>query len=84
MINSDFFAADEESVDLSSQLETSISVGEHAFSQMQGDLDQQRLLGERPLNDPLSDIMVKEIQHQERSVFFFGYRTSVISDWMRK
>lgn len=58
--------ADEESIDLSSQLETSITVGEHAFSQMQGDLDQQRLLGERPYNDPLADIMVKEIQHQER------------------
>ncbi|KAH0817770.1 hypothetical protein GEV33_005022 [Tenebrio molitor] len=58
--------ADEESIDLSSQLETSINVGEHAFSQMQGDLDQQRLLGERPFNDPLADIMVKEIQHQER------------------
>lgn len=60
------FTADEESIDLSSQLETSINVGEHAFSQMQGDLDQQRLLGERPFNDPLADIMVKEIQHQER------------------
>lgn len=57
---------DEESIDLSSQLDTSVNVGDHAFSQMQGDLDQQRLLGERPLNDPLSDIMVKEIQHQER------------------
>nr|CAI5831968.1 unnamed protein product [Callosobruchus analis] len=57
---------DEESIDLSAQLETSINVGDHAFSQMQGDLDQQRLLGERPYNDPLADIMVKEIQHQER------------------
>lgn len=51
------------------QLETSINVGDHAFSQMQGDLDQQRLLGERPFSDPLADIMVKEIQHQERQVF---------------
>lgn len=58
--------ADEESIDLTSQLETSVNVGDHAFSQMQGDLDQQRLLGERPFNDPLADIMVKEIQHQER------------------
>ncbi|XP_050500642.1 protein GDAP2 homolog [Diabrotica virgifera virgifera] len=57
---------EEESVDLSVQLETSINVGDHVFSQMQGDLDQQRLLGERPFNDPLADIMVKEIQHQER------------------
>lgn len=60
------FIADEESIDLSSQLETSVNVGDHAFSQMQGDLDQQRLLGERPINDPLADIMVREIQHQER------------------
>ncbi|CAH0558831.1 unnamed protein product [Brassicogethes aeneus] len=58
--------ADEESIDLSSQLDTSVNVGEHAFSQMQGDLDQQRLLGERTYNDPLADIMIKEIQHQER------------------
>lgn len=57
---------DEESIDLSSQLDSSVSVGDHAFSQMQGDLDQQRLLGERTYNDPLADIMVKEIQHQER------------------
>lgn len=57
---------DEESIDLSgAQLETTINV-EHAFSHMQGDLDQQRLLGDRPFNDPLADIMVKEIQHQER------------------
>lgn len=56
---------DEESIDISS-LETSVNLGDHAFSQMQGDLDQQRLLGERPFNDPLADIMVKQIQHQER------------------
>ncbi|KAK9884888.1 hypothetical protein WA026_009124 [Henosepilachna vigintioctopunctata] len=56
---------DEESIDLSSQIETSINI-EHAFSQMQGDLDHQRLLGERPLNNTLDDIMVKEFQHQER------------------
>lgn len=60
------FIADEESVDLSSQLDVAVTVGEHAFCQMQGDLDQQRLLGERSFNDPLADIMVKEIQHQER------------------
>ncbi|XP_044743634.1 protein GDAP2 homolog [Chrysoperla carnea] len=57
---------EDETIDLSGQLESSVNVGEHAFSQMQGDLDQQRLLGERPVSDPLSDIMVKEIQHQER------------------
>lgn len=37
------------------------------FSEMQGDLDQQRLLGERPPStDPLTNILAKEIQHQER------------------
>lgn len=61
-----FLSADEESIDLSTQLDVAVTVGDHAFSQMQGDLDQQRLLGERPYNDPLADIMVKEIQHQER------------------
>jgi len=47
------------------------SVGEHAFSQMQGDLDQQRLLGERPVaagGDPLAQVMLREIQTKERSV----------------
>ncbi|KAK5649516.1 hypothetical protein RI129_000545 [Pyrocoelia pectoralis] len=57
---------DDEAIDLSGHLDSSVTVGDHAFSQMQGDLDQQRLLGERPLNDPLADIMVREIQHQER------------------
>lgn len=61
-----FVTAEDETIDLSGQLETSLSLGEHAFSQMQGDLDQQRLLGERPVCDPLSDIMVKELQQQER------------------
>jgi len=32
---------------------------------MQGDLDRQRLLGERPA-DPLADIMLKQMQHKER------------------
>ncbi|KAK7792886.1 hypothetical protein R5R35_000437 [Gryllus longicercus] len=57
---------DDESVDLSSQLESSVTIGEHAFSQMQGDLDQQRLLGERPHFDPLDEIMLKEMQNKER------------------
>jgi hypothetical protein len=56
----------DESIDLSSQLDTSVTVGEHAFSQMQGDLDQQRLLGERPQTDPLGEIMIKEMQNKER------------------
>ncbi|XP_046996346.1 protein GDAP2 homolog [Schistocerca americana] len=56
----------DDSIDLSSHMDTTISVGEHAFSQMQGDLDQQRLLGERPQSDPLGDLMVKEMQNKER------------------
>jgi len=56
----------DESVDLSSQLDTSIAVGEHAFSHMQGDLDQQRLLGERPHSDPVGELMIKEMQSKER------------------
>ncbi|XP_026280834.1 protein GDAP2 homolog isoform X2 [Frankliniella occidentalis] len=38
-------------------------IGEHAFSQMQGDLDQQRLLGERPTADIE---LVRQIQSKER------------------
>lgn len=38
-------------------------IGEHAFSQMQGDLDQQRLLGERPAADIE---LVRQIQSKER------------------
>ncbi|XP_031783736.1 protein GDAP2 homolog [Nasonia vitripennis] len=56
----------DETVDLSAHLETSVSLGEHAFTQMQGDLDRQRLLGERPTADPLADIMLKQMQHKER------------------
>nr|CAD7397796.1 unnamed protein product [Timema poppensis] len=55
-------SAKNESVDLSTQL----SVGEHAFTQMQGDLDQQRLLGERPLADPLDDLLAREMHTKER------------------
>ena len=60
-----YFLGDE-SIDLSSQLDTSVTVGEHAFSHMQGDLDQQRLLGERPQTDPLGELMIKEMQSKER------------------
>lgn len=56
-------------MELSTQLETSVNIGEHAFAQMQGDLDRQRLLGERPFADPLADIMLKQMQHKERYEF---------------
>lgn len=59
----------DETVELSTQLETSVNIGEHAFAQMQGDLDRQRLLGERPFADPLADIMLKQMQHKERYEF---------------
>lgn len=52
---------DESSViDLSSQLET-----DSVFSQMQGDLDQQRLLGERPVPS-IDPFLVREIHNKER------------------
>ncbi|KAL0274699.1 UNVERIFIED_CONTAM: hypothetical protein PYX00_002765 [Menopon gallinae] len=53
-------------LDLYSLGDGCLNIGEHAFSQMQGDLDQQRLLGERPCNDPISDILIKEMQHKGR------------------
>jgi len=46
-----------------------VNIGEHAFAQMQGDLDRQRLLGERPPADPLADIMLKQMQQKERYEF---------------
>ena len=64
------FVIGDESVELSAQLETSVNIGEHAFAQMQGDLDRQRLLGERPPADPLADIMLKQMQQKERYEYF--------------
>lgn len=57
---------DESSViDLSSQLET-----DSVFSQMQGDLDQQRLLGERPIPS-VDPFLVREIHNKERYCMYF-------------
>ncbi|XP_059475099.1 protein GDAP2 homolog isoform X3 [Neocloeon triangulifer] len=49
---------------LSTQLE-SLGVGEHAFSQMQGDLDQQRLLGDLPTYNSqyTSETLMREMQN---------------------
>jgi hypothetical protein len=60
-----FLAVDDE--ELSTQLE-SLGVGEHAFSQMQGDLDQQRLLGDLPTynSEYTSETMMKEVQNKLR------------------
>jgi hypothetical protein len=58
-------AVDDE--ELSTQLE-GLGVGEHAFSQMQGDLDQQRLLGDLPTynSEYTSETMMKEVQNKLR------------------
>jgi hypothetical protein len=60
-----FVAVDDE--ELSTQLE-GLGVGEHAFSQMQGDLDQQRLLGDLPTynSEYTSETMMKEVQNKLR------------------
>ena len=61
-----FFFTAADSVELTSHLE--LPVGEHSFSQMHGDLDQQRLLGERPSADPLAEFIVKEMRSKERYI----------------
>ncbi|XP_026478761.1 protein GDAP2 homolog isoform X2 [Ctenocephalides felis] len=43
----------------------SLSLSED-FTRMHGDLDRERLLGERPQCDPIIDTMAKELRHQER------------------
>ncbi|KAF4517404.1 hypothetical protein B566_EDAN005013 [Ephemera danica] len=49
--------------ELSSHLEN-VSVGDHAFSQMQGDLDQQRLLGDLPQISIASDPIMQECSYE--------------------
>lgn len=67
-----FVAVDEE--ELSTQLE-GLGVGEHAFSQMQGDLDQQRLLGDIPTynSEFASETMMKEMQNKIRYTLYYQY-----------
>ena len=44
-----------------------MNINDHAFTQMQGDLDQQRLLGDRPPFPSIVDqILAKEIHDKER------------------
>lgn len=74
------FVTGDESVELSAQLETSVNIGEHAFAQMQGDLDRQRLLGERPPADPLADIMLKQMQQKERYKYFKNIYRFILLD----
>ncbi|XP_037905992.1 protein GDAP2 homolog isoform X1 [Hermetia illucens] len=58
-------------VDINSGLNLSphLNIGQHAFSQMQGDLDRQRLLGDRPrvgIYESVIETGVEGIEHQER------------------
>ncbi|CAG0917720.1 unnamed protein product [Notodromas monacha] len=57
----------EESVDLSEQLQTSVSIGEHDFCKMHLDRDKQRLLGQsRSSGDPFSEAVSEELYRVER------------------
>jgi len=50
-------------------LSTHLNIGQHSFSQMQGDLDRQRLLGDRPRANLYENIIeegIEGIEHQER------------------
>ncbi|XP_050313453.1 protein GDAP2 homolog isoform X2 [Anthonomus grandis grandis] len=56
---------DDETLSLSPHLE--ITLGDAGtFAQMQADPDRQRLLGERPITDPIANIIIQELEHQER------------------
>ncbi|XP_065221186.1 protein GDAP2 homolog [Planococcus citri] len=47
--------------------DTILNMNDHAFTQMQGDLDQQRLLGDRPQFPSIVDqILAKEVHDKER------------------
>ena len=44
---------------------------ESSFSQMQDDLDRERLLGGSSFNDPYTNLLLKRAQHQEKWVYYF-------------
>ncbi|KAJ6632842.1 Protein GDAP2 like, partial [Pseudolycoriella hygida] len=51
-------------------LSSHLNIGQHSFSQMQGDLDRQRLLGDRPRANLYENIIeegIEGIEHQEHS-----------------
>lgn len=66
-----FFLLEDKTLERSEEL--CLNVGDHEFSQMQGDLDQQRLLGDRPSNDPVAEILIKELQQKERWVVWIFF-----------
>lgn len=61
----------EEPQDLSAKFGCSVSVGEHSFSQMEDDIDRQKLLGQPShtrVGQPISDLdhLTLQVQHHER------------------
>ncbi|XP_037774427.1 protein GDAP2 homolog [Penaeus monodon] len=59
----------EDSADLAAQFQSSVSIGDHAFSQMEEDIDKQRLLGGQPAYataDPETASMTSDLQHKQR------------------
>ncbi|KAG0726895.1 Protein GDAP2 [Chionoecetes opilio] len=59
----------EDTADLAAQLHTTVTVGEHAFSHMEDDIDKQRLLGGQPsytTADPETASMTNDLQHKQR------------------
>ncbi|XP_042224075.1 protein GDAP2 homolog isoform X3 [Homarus americanus] len=59
----------DDSADLATQFQSSVSIGDHAFSQMEEDIDKQRLLGGQPsyaTADPETASMTSDLQHKQR------------------
>ncbi|XP_066974112.1 protein GDAP2 homolog [Macrobrachium rosenbergii] len=59
----------EDSADLATQFQSSLSIGDHAFSQMEDDIDKQRLLGGQPayaVADPETASMTSDLQHKQK------------------
>ena len=58
----------EESVNINEAFETSIAIGAHAFSKMQGDIDKQR----KQKMQRLKGAPVEYFEHQKRLCFSIG------------
>uniref|UniRef100_A0A182VM26 Macro domain-containing protein n=1 Tax=Anopheles merus TaxID=30066 RepID=A0A182VM26_ANOME len=65
--------SDVEYSNINLSLAAQLSGAAHSFTQMQGDLDRQRLLGDRPrmVYESVLDDGLEGIEHQERYVSFF-------------
>ncbi|XP_055373976.1 protein GDAP2 homolog isoform X2 [Condylostylus longicornis] len=56
-------------INVNSSMSSHLNIGQHSFSQMQGDLDRQRLLGDRGRTDVYKSVIengLEGIEHQER------------------